>query len=212
MLIGSVIAVLSATTVQANVIYNWHPTIPGPYLTATGGELVITDAAYRSGSIDFHVGDPYYPGGYSPGILYDKNFRITNSPVVSASLTFDFTDGSGRVAPGVFVEPGSQIFSDREAFGSTLAFNNDGTLSGYLFLYGVDTEVAAGGTQGDWGTSRYLSDYFAGEQCVTERCDVGSGYWQLSSGPIGVPEPPVWPVFGLGVLGLFGLLRLRRNA
>ena len=39
-MVGSVIALLSATNALANVIYDWHSTSPGPYVTATGGALV----------------------------------------------------------------------------------------------------------------------------------------------------------------------------
>lgn len=213
MLIGSVIALLSATTAHASVIYNWHSTHSGPYVTATGGELVVTNAAYRSGSIDFHVNDPNYPGGTSPGVIYDDNNRITNSPVALASLYFHFTD-NGRDAPGVSVHPGGQTFSDFQLqFTSSLAFNGDGTLTGYMFLLS-DTDsdgVEASGTHGDWNIFNYGSDYFAGEQCGPNTCDGGSGYWQLSSRPADVPEPPVLPLFALGVLGLFSLLGLRRK-
>lgn len=200
MLIGLVIALLSATAAHASAIYDWYSTSPGPYVTAIGGDLVFTDAAYRSGSINWGNSDANYD--YETG-------RITNSPVVSASLIFDG-------GPNVFVDPSSQSFSRYGLrFASSLTFNGDGTLSGYLFLYDSDDasqEVEAGGTHGDWTVFNYGSDYFAGEQCGPPTCSGGSGYWQLSSGPVDVPEPPVWPLFGLSVLGLFSLLRLRRKA
>lgn len=204
MLIVSAIALLGATAAQATVIYNWVSTSPGTYmtetgtyLTATGGELVITDAAYRSGSIDW--------GNFDANYDYETG-RITNSPVVSASLIFDG-------GPSVFVDPSSQNFADFQLpFASSLTFNNDGTLSGYLFLYDSDDasqEVEAGGTNGDWNVFNYGSDFFMGApQCGPPTCSGGSGYW---SGPVRVPEPPVWLLFGLGVLGLLSLLRLRRK-
>ncbi|HET7299194.1 MAG TPA: hypothetical protein VFJ01_00895, partial [Oleiagrimonas sp.] len=65
-LIGSMMAFFGATNADASVIYVWHSTSPGPYVTATGGELVITNAAYFSGSIDFYVNDP----DTSPGVTY----------------------------------------------------------------------------------------------------------------------------------------------
>lgn len=199
-LIGSVIALLTATAAQATVVYNWHSTSPGPYVTATGGELMITDAAYRSGSIDFYVNYPYT----SPGVIYDHNGRITNSPVVSASLTFSLTDGGGW-APGVFAQPGSQYFASMGfPFLSTLTFYGDG-LWGDLFLYDESDEVNISDSQ----VYNYGSDYFTSELCGPPTCDGGSGYWQLSS--VTVPEPPVWPLFGLGILGLLSLLRLRRR-
>ena len=193
-LIGLVITLLSATAAQASVIYNWHSTSPGPYVTATGGELVITDAAYRSGSID-------------------ENFRRANSPVVSASLSFSFTNEAGYI-PDLSVHPGDMFADDSIPFVSALAFNDDGTLSGYLFLVsdsGSD-EVEASGSLDDWTVYNYGSDYFGSELCGPPTCSGGSGYWQLSSGPVGVPEPPVWSLFSLGVLGLFSLLGLRRKA
>ena len=198
-LIGSVIALLSATAAQATVIYNWHSTSPGTYVTATDGELVFTDAAYRAGGIDFYA----LPQYRSDGITYNyETGQITNSPVVSAGLNFD-------AGPGAFVQPGSYFFADiGSSFSGALTFNDDGTLSGSLFLYDFSNEVSADGTHDDWTVFNYGSDYFAGELCGPPTCGGGSGYWQFSR----VPEPPVWPLFGLGVFGLFGLLRLRRKA
>jgi hypothetical protein len=204
-LVGSVIALLSATNALANVIYDWHSTSPGPYVTATGGELVITNAAYRSGSIDFYIKHP----DTSPGITYEgyPNLRITNSPVVSASLTFNLT-GDGWV-PGVFAQPGSLDFSEMGfPFASTLTFNADGTLTGDLSLYDISQQVDASGAHDNWDVFNYGSDYFAAEQCGPPTCYGGSGYWQLSS----VPEPPAWSLFGLGVLGLLSLPALHRKA
>ncbi|HET8555472.1 MAG TPA: PEP-CTERM sorting domain-containing protein [Rhodanobacteraceae bacterium] len=214
-LIGSMMVFLGATNAHADVIYTWHSTSPGPYVTATGGELVITNAAYFSGSFDFFVGDSSDDPGPGPdrwvpqygGSPYP---RIINSPVISASLTFNLT-GDGWV-PGVSTEPGSQYFSDTQLpFGSTLTFNDDGTLTGSLFLFDVSEQVDAGGTHYDWQIYNYGSDYFGSGECGYPACDGGSGYWQLSS-VTPVPEPPVWPLFGLGVLGLSTLLVWRRRA
>lgn len=212
---GVLIGALSATA-QANVVYNWQSTNPGPYVTATGGQLVFTDAAYRAGSIDFHVNDSNspYPGGTSPDVQYNDNFRIINSPVVSASLSFDRT-GSASSAPGVFVTPGSQRFADFNLpFGSQIAFNDDGTLTGDLFLYSdtASEEVNASGARGVWSIFNYGSDYFGSERCGPPTCSGGSGYWQLASTPTDVPAPPVWSLFGLSVLGLLGFAGLRRKA
>lgn len=206
-LIGAVIALLGATNAEANVIYQWHSTSPGPYVTATGGELVITNAAYSSGSIDFDVNGP----DTSPGIIYGgfPDYRITNSPIISASLTFNLT-GGGWV-PGVSAQPGSLSFSYYNfPFASTLTFNDDGTLTGDLSLYDESDEVSSEGTHYSWSVFNYGSDYFAAEQCGPPTCSGGSGYWKLSS--VSVPEPQVWSLFGLGVLGLFTLLGLRRKA
>lgn len=214
-LIGSLIAFLGATNADANVIYVWHSTSPGAYVTATSGELVITNAAYFSGSFDFYVGDSSDnpgpgPDQWIPQYAGSPYLRIINSPVISASLTFNLT-GDGSVA-GVHTEPGSQYFSDMMLpFGSTLTFNDDGTLTGDLFLFDISDQVDAGGTHDDWQVYNYGSDYFASGECGLPTCDGGSGYWQLSS-VIPVPEPPVWPLLGLGVLGVFSLLAWRRKA
>lgn len=179
---GSVIALLSATAAQASVIYNWHSTSPGQYVTATGGELVVTNAAYRAGSIN-------------------EIARRNDSPVISASLTFN--DG----VPGVFVNPRRPTADSDIRFTSQVTFNDDGTLSGYMFLLAdSETEVAqAGGTRSSWGVFNYGSDYFSSEPCGPSTCSGGSGFWQLSR--VEVPAPPAWPLFGLGVLALFGLRR-----
>lgn len=206
-LIGSVIALWGATNAEASAIYRWHSASPGPYVTATGGELVITNAAYYSGSIDFHVNDP----DTSPWVRYGEfpDFRITNSPVISASLAFGLADGGW--APGVSAQPGSLFFSELGfPFTGVLTFNDDGTLTGDLFLYDISDEANASGTHYSWSVFNYGSDYFDSEQCGPPTCSGGSGYWQLSS--VSVPEPSAWSLFAPGVLGLFILLGLHRKA
>lgn len=207
MLVGSVIVLLIAANAHATAVYKWHSTMPGPYVTATGGELVVSNAAYSSGSIDFHVHDP----DTSPWIQYAGPWdpRIINSPIISASLTFSLA-GGGWV-PGVYAQPGSVFFSEYGfPFTGVLTFNGDGTLTGDLFLYDISDEANASGTHYNWSVFNYGSDYFGSGQCGPPTCDGGSGYWQLSS--VSVPEPPAWPLFGFGVFGLLGLIRLGRNA
>jgi hypothetical protein len=207
MLLGSLVALFSATNAHATAVYKWHSTVPGPYVTATGGELAITNAAYFSGSIDFHVHDP----DTSPWIQYGDpwNSWITNSPVISASLTFSLTEGGW--VPGVYTEPGSVSFSEEGfPFTGVLTFNGDGTLSGDLFLYDISDEANASGTHYNWSVFNYGSDYFDSEECGPPTCDGGSGYWQLSS--VSVPEPTAWPLFAFGMLGLLGMVGLRRNS
>jgi hypothetical protein len=186
-----------------NAIYQWHSTSPGTYVTATGGELVFTNAAYFSGSTDFYVNDP----DTSPWVHYGNfpNYRITNSPVISASLIFELTDGGW--APAVYSDPGSILFSELQfPFRSAVTFNDDGTLTGDLFLYDESDEARASGTNYSWDVYSYGSDYFSGApECGPPTCGGGSGYWQLAR--VTVPEPPVWPLIGLGVLALFGLRR-----
>lgn len=191
MLIGLTMALVGATTADATVIYNWHTTGPGTYLTTTGGELVITDTAYRSGSID-------------------EEGQRSNSPVLWVSLAFNSTV-EGEPVAYLYVQPRLMGGMDGPLpFVSSLSFNNDGTVSGYMFLYGDDRsqEVELGGS-GLWGVYNYGTDNSDISACSHgPTCDGGTGYWQFSR----VPEPPVWAMFGLGVLGLFSLLRLRRKA
>jgi len=212
---GMLIGALSMTA-QANVVYNWQSTGPGPYVTATSGQLVFTDAAYRSGAVDFHVNDfdSPYPGGTGPDVQFDDNLRITNSPVVSASLSFHFSDGGDDFIPGMWVTPGSQAFADFNLpFRSEIAFNDDGTLTGDLFLYsntGSDQTNVSGASR-DWSVYNYGSDYFASELCGPPTCSAGSGYWQLASTPTVVSAPPAWSLFGLSVVGLLSLAGVRRT-
>lgn len=196
LLIGSAITLMTATTAQANAIYNWQSTDPGSYVTATGGELVVTNAAYRSGSIN-------------------EMGRRSNSPVISVSFTFGFTDGSEGI-PDLVVSPRRSTADFDDRFISALDFNADGTLSGSMLLLS-DSEsdgAQAAGTHRSWSVFDYGSDFFSGEECGGTRCDGGFGFWQLSrvEPSTDVPAPPAWPLFTLGVLGLFGLLKLPRKA
>lgn len=213
---GVLIGALSATA-QANVVYNWQSTSHGPYVTATGGKLVFTDAAYRSGAVDFHVNDfgSSYPGGTSPNVEYDDDFRIINSPLVSANVSLNFSDGAGGYIPELVVTPGDPLFSDfNNPLGVDIAFNGDGTLTGDLFLYSdsASDELNASGAGRDWSVYNYGSDYFNSELCGPPTCSGGSGYWQLASTSTDVPAPPAWSLFGLSVLGLLGFAGLRRKA
>ena len=210
LLIGSVIALMVAANARSAVIYKWHSTSPGSYVTATGGELVFTNAAYFSGSAYFYVNDWYDGIGTSPWVQLENcgdlnTCQITNNPVISAHLEFGINDGDW--APGIYAQPGAPGFYPQGfPFFSNLTFNDDGTLSGDLFLYDISDEANADGMHYSWTVSDYGSDYFGDQECGPPTCYGGTGYWQLSS-VTPVPEPPVWPLFGIGVLGLLGLRR-----
>lgn len=209
-LIGSIIAFLSATDAHATATYKWHSTSPGPYVTATGGELVVTNAAYFSGSIDFHVHDPETSSWIQYGGVF-PDLRIVNSPVILAGLMFQLNNGEDDydLAPWVYTFPASSYFVEADfPFTGVLTFNDDGTLTGDLFLYAETSEANASGTHYDWSVFNYGADYFDSDLCGPPTCSGGAGYWQLSS--VSVPEPPVWSLFALGIVGLFGFRRQAR--
>jgi hypothetical protein len=208
------VAGLLAAAAQANVVYNWHPRFNGQYLSTTRGQLILTDAAYRKGSVQ---ADYRYEDGAPDAHITENQdgMFIDNSPAVSLDMGFDSPDGyfSGSSYP---IEPD---FIIDQSFDAELTLNSDGTLTGSLYSLNDDSTVfSSDGYSTYWEVTGVGSDFLGGwigDRCNTEQgCNAGTGYWAIdpSTIPSDVPAPPVWPLFALSALGIFGLIGQRRKA
>ena len=69
---------------HANVVYNFEADAGtgGSYVQATGGQIVVTDAAYRSGSLTRN----YMPGPEGDPLTGTIDNPYPDSPVISAAI------------------------------------------------------------------------------------------------------------------------------
>jgi hypothetical protein len=213
---AGMVAGLLATAAQASVVYNFVPkkNSGNGIVQVTGGKLVVTDSAYRSGSVNFYYGegqpDPY--SGIDSSRLPDSPISPRVSPILLAEI--DVSPAGGVFAQPRHLNPYGEVFP----FEASLTFNQYGTLSGQMFIYNVEDELSATGSRYKWDIFNVGSDYFGGEKCGPPTCNAGIGYWRVDPSTIPsmvsntVPTPPIWSLFGLSLLGIFSLIGLRRKA
>ena len=215
LLAGAALGVV-AFSAQANVVYDWVPGMPGTTTKNTGtvetvgGRIVVTDAAYRSGSLSVDYRPETGYGDPSATESLDQlNRRLRNGPFVRGGL--DIQPGGGAsLAPGRndFVDLGLSLTAN-------LIFRDDGYLGGDLFEFDVSDNFRAVGAGTSWSVNDINSDVFL-DECNGSSdvpCSGGTGYWQLdrSTLPASVPAPSVWSLFGIGVVGIFGVFARRRS-
>lgn len=202
---AGLVAGLLATAASANVVYNWQPSTSGKYLKTTGGKMVITDTAYRAGSLHEDYGHGTPETGVAPGPIQSMklNYKATpNSPNVgSTGVYFNSIDTEGGI----------------DAITADLTIK-DSMLDGDMFVYDVSDEAKAYGSGSGWNVYDVGSDFYNIPPCGPPQCDAGHGYWKLDPSTVpgatsnAVPAPPVWGLFALSALGLFSLIGLRRKA
>lgn len=207
--VGALIAGLTGVA-HAHVIYNFVPD-PGSgtrLAQVTGGQLEVTDSAYQIGSATFA-----YSG--SGPVANESDPRL--SPILSAGLAIsplgadEATLGSALLGPGVRPRSEEFIYSPSKMLNADFTFNADGSLDGHMRLIGGTGDRAqTSGAGMDWRVDGWQSDFYHDAPCAQgDDCFAGTGHWQLDTAtiPDPVPEPPVWGLFGLAVLGLLGLRR-----
>jgi len=175
---------------SANVTYDFVGSLTNtliPYTTPfgpTGADLVVTDAAVASGSMNFGL------GGVSGNTGDDSGFVSLTTPGFYGQ-TFTKFDNYGFAAVGVL-------------------FDTDGTLTGDVIGLGISSGFQAGGSEFNWtgtedddgscgaistvGPPRYSCTY--------------SGYWIRSD--LAVPEPSSAWLFLGGMSALLLIWRLKR--
>ncbi len=186
--------VFATARAEANVIYEFTGTIsglnygpvPAPF---SGPSLVVTDAAFQSGSLSLSIG---------PGICPNPNpiacpFSGNTSGLVSFGYA-GFNDFFGGSPP-----------SGGGRLSLNVSFNPNGTLTGSIFEAGYNSEFNIAGSEFDWSGSFSADNArcfaFQGQPCTI------SGAWRTTS----VPEPITLAFFGAGVLGVLGVRRRRRK-
>ncbi|HET7313640.1 PEP-CTERM sorting domain-containing protein [Salinisphaera sp.] len=213
---GALAVGLLGGVAHASVIYNFIPDAGSGTALAqvTGGQLVVTDAAYRSGSATFN-----YSG--SGPVANESDPRM--SPILFAGLGIsplgadEATLGSGLLGPGVTPRSEQFIYSPSQLLISDFTFNADGSLAGHMRLIGgTGDRASTHGTGTHWTVGGWQSDYYNHAPCAQgDDCFAGTGHWQLDAATIPdpitetVPEPPTWGLFALAVAGLLGLRRAR---
>jgi hypothetical protein len=210
------LAGLLAVGAQASVVYNWHSTGTGTGgLDVIGGHMVITDDAYRAGGFEAYENTDSAP----------PRFRYPHSPVLELSLQVTTNDG--------FYNPFDLTAYPRQGlypnnpwlYELDLGINRtkDFLTGGFYFNTKAETDVDMGSNdEGLWYVYRFNSDApspcfdkpIGGPDSMNYGCTGALGEWKVNPEtiPPSVPEPSVWSLFALSVLGLFSLVKLRRKA
>jgi len=201
-----------ASCSHANVVYNWTQTSSADYVETYAGQIIVTDAAYRSGGVNVF---------YNTQTPRPDGFTINNSPIIKASLSFHLRD---EPTPGSFsganenvsAEPREPRFTAiQKTLKTDLTFTEDGLLSGNLDIFGESANFDSAGSGLSWLVSDVNSDYFF-DRCNGSSdtpCSGGTGYWMVDAStiPTDVPEPAGWALFGLALTGTAGICFSRRR-
>ena len=172
--VAGVVACIGAGTARADVTYQFIQT------SGTGElgyqsfmpHLIVTDAAYESGSLAYAV---YHPFDYAPCVANSTVCNVTGNPGGFVSLT--------DASPG---------FGD---FAIDVSFNPDGFLSGSIVEHGMNQDLVTSSVGESW-SGTLESDRF--EQCN----EGGSATCRFSGHWVMVPEPASFALLSVSVLGL----------
>jgi|GEM_PF-1648960 len=201
-----------ASCSHANVVYNWTQSAPADYVETVTGQIVVTDAAYRSGGLNV---------SYDYRTPRPNGFTIGNSPIIKAFLGFNLserppTEGGSQINEYVSAEPRKPRFTTiQKKLDTDLTFTKDGLLSGTLDIFGARANFDSAGSGLSWLISDVNSDYFI-DRCngsYDKPCSGGTGYWMVDAStiPTDVPEPAGWALFGLALTGMAGICFSRRR-
>lgn len=191
--LAAITGLLCATSAQADVVYNWQQIAATPPLQTTVGRLVLTDAAFASGTVnaDYFGSQPLYPAD-------------------SAVQEFVF-DAPGQPAGRILIAP-ARADAPR-IFGSMfrLTIGADGALSGTIHARSTDAIVEMSGATSLWRIDNYGTE---GGPCAGGGCRGTTGRWVLdqSTVPGGggtgqVPLPGTLPLMALSAFGIAAGLR-----
>lgn len=139
--------------------------------------------------------------------------------VASESAIYEFTPSGakstfasvpGEGIAGLAFDSAGNLFA---SVGGTVGYIDEWTPSGKIstFASGLDEPFglafnSAGNLfEADWGGISHIYEFTPSGVSSTFASGVGAAY--LAFGPAPVPEPPVWALFGIGCLALFGFWR-----
>ncbi|MFA7585275.1 MAG: hypothetical protein WCY11_03635 [Novosphingobium sp.] len=179
------LAMLVASSAQADVIYRWEPATPPPTGIAAG--LRITDEAWRSGRIQWDSRD--YPGPSHP-----------DAPVVSGIMMLEYPGYPG----GEWQNAPLEGYYDFTAwFDLTLVGNG---IAGSMYMrWGEEGSSEGSGTLGNWTFDiRNVAAGGSENPCFAQvEGEVGcivSGRWVLDRSTIPVPLPGTLALMSLGLV------------
>lgn len=174
--------------VHASVIYNWDTVENSDHLFPEGGQLEITDAAWRAGSLSVDLNN----------ILTPSNEPFSTFPGSSIiSLTFTANNKTIAISP----RTGESNFGGPWHLLADLDVDYGGFLTGSLLANNAESDFTMGaGGDGLWTISRFGSDDLdaVGEECFkAPGCSGATGRWLVDSAtiPVAVPAPPVGLLF-----------------
>ena len=165
----------------ATAVYGWYPVNENvPYPVPSYGQLEVTDAAYRAGSMNYYFG------------RYDEGVTDPYSPIIA--IEFGWSLLQPRVADGTNHWSVDAYVHFGEYLTGTIVVNNLDTTYWMYDMYNTAPPL--------WEVS-YITD--DATECHAEFCQGATGYWKLESGPEPIPAPEPDPIVAFGLLA-FGLL------
>jgi hypothetical protein len=179
----AIIGIALAQPAAANVVYNFFGNVSGAVNAPINPRLVVTDAAFASGSLNFTVTSPSVGLGCGPS-GHPSTCTITGDDSGFVSLfngSFDPVTQSGY----------------ESKFSIDVNFAPDGTLGGSIDENGLNQDLAIAGSEFSWSGS-LSSDLYPSCDAGTPngQCKV-AGYYLAD-----LPEPLTLSLFGVGVLGV----------
>jgi len=178
----AIVGIAIAQPAAANVVYNFFGNVSGAVNGPINPRLVVTDAAFASGSLNFSLSSP---------------FPFSACGTASLPSCIITGDDSGLVS--LFNSSFSPVTQSgyEHGFSINIAFAPDGTLSGSIDENGLNQDLAIGGSEFSWSGS-LSSDLYPSCDAGTSngQCKV-AGYYLAD-----LPEPLTLSLFGVGVLGV----------
>ncbi|HTD02770.1 PEP-CTERM sorting domain-containing protein [Undibacterium sp.] len=189
------LSILSALTVLpawANVVYTWHTLVPSTSIASFASQIVVSDAAYSSGSasVNFSCFMGPCPAGSNDGVL---------------SISYSANGENIVLENPASAVPQFGVRIDQIAFD----FTNVGFLRGNLFFNTGSDDITISSAGNVWTINALNSDN-EGSACFrTAHCGDITGYYETDF--FSVPEPMPLPLMSLGLISLLGLRRLKRG-
>lgn len=197
-----ILILLASGSTQASVIYNWESLAGTEDFTVAEGQLIITDSAYRKGSLS-----GYYR-------MYEANspdWRYPNSSILKAQLGISGRDG--RVINELIAFPRRPAGTNPPIYELDIGIKiTPNGLGGGLYMTTYESNVLiAADDAGIWTASGYSSDNPPTLECfyIGNNCSGATGRWVLDEDSISVPEPGSMLLLGLACIATFTTWRLK---
>ncbi len=197
--------ILASSPAYASVVYNWLTVENSEFLFPEGGQLEITDAAWRAGGLSADLSNFYTPSD-------DPFSTFPSSPLTSLT----FTANNKTVA--IFPTTGESNIQFPWYLEADLGVDYAGFLTGGLLASNGESDFTMNSSGGGslWTILRFGSDDVdsVGEECFSAPgCSGATGRWLVDPAtiPLSVPAPPVGLLFII-CAGFMLFYRMRLSA
>ncbi len=202
-LIALFLSMLVSSSAWAGVVYNWQTVSANGYPPTFSGQMVIADAAWNSGVINYshpRCYDNCHPEGNANPNSPIETFRFDSFsdafPNRYAPIDVDYVIGTGS--------RNNPLVGDFNLFLAAIA-------SGSLYVDNAESTLIMSSSGGLWSISSFESD--AGPPCRPSLSCAGvTGLWVLDLGTIPVSEPSSLALVSQSFALMFSVYRKRKVA